>query len=125
MVQWVTTFWFLQNIKHHNHATFMNQKVVTQNFMIAPTGDKYFNNFQVLIQHHPTWLNGLRLHSKVIKSSHGPFVFRAQNSKSECPRAGGKNKIRASMWPKKERNADFLATSTMLSFGDLGKPPNA
>ena len=28
---WVTTFWFLQNIKHHNHATFMNQKVVTQN----------------------------------------------------------------------------------------------
>ena len=23
----VTTFWFLRNIKHHNHATFMNQKV--------------------------------------------------------------------------------------------------
>ena len=34
---WVTTFWFLQNIKHHNHATFMNQKVVTQNFIIEPT----------------------------------------------------------------------------------------
>ena len=37
-----TTFWFLRNIKHHNHATFMNQKVVTQNFIIEPTGDKYF-----------------------------------------------------------------------------------
>ena len=41
---WVTTFWFLQNIKHHNHATFMNQKVVTQNFIIEPTGDKYFRS---------------------------------------------------------------------------------
>ena len=39
---WVTTFWFLQNIKHHNHATFMNQKVVAQNFIMEPTGDKYF-----------------------------------------------------------------------------------
>ena len=27
---WMTTFWFLCNIKHHNHATFMNQKVVIQ-----------------------------------------------------------------------------------------------
>ena len=35
-----TTFWFLWNIKHHNHATFMNQKVVTQNFIIEPPGDK-------------------------------------------------------------------------------------
>ena len=41
---WVTTFWFLQNIKHHNHATFMNQKVVTQNFIVEPTGDKYFSS---------------------------------------------------------------------------------
>ena len=40
---WVTTFWFLWNIKHHNHATFMNQKVVTQNFIIEQIGDKYFN----------------------------------------------------------------------------------
>ena len=30
----MTTFWFLRNIKHHNHATFMNQKVVSQNFII-------------------------------------------------------------------------------------------
>ena len=41
---WNTTFWFLWNIKHHNHATFMNQKVVTQNFIIEPTGDKYFSS---------------------------------------------------------------------------------
>ena len=27
---WVTTFWFLWNIKHHNYATFMNPKVVNQ-----------------------------------------------------------------------------------------------
>ena len=40
---WMTTFWFLCNIKHHNHATFMNQKVVIQNFIIEPTGDKYFS----------------------------------------------------------------------------------
>ena len=40
----VTTFWFLRNIKHHNHATFMNQKVVTENFIIELTGDKYFRN---------------------------------------------------------------------------------
>ena len=40
---WNTTFWFLWNIKHHNHATFMNQKVVFQNFIIEPTGDKYFS----------------------------------------------------------------------------------
>ena len=26
----------------NNHATFMNQKVVTQNFIIEPTCDKYF-----------------------------------------------------------------------------------
>ena len=39
----VTTFWFLRNIKHHNHATFMNQKVVTENFIIELTGDKYFS----------------------------------------------------------------------------------
>ena len=38
----VTTFWFLRKIKHHNHATFMKQKVVTQNFIIELTGDKYF-----------------------------------------------------------------------------------
>ena len=37
---WSTTFWFLWNIKHH--ATFMNQKVVLQNFIIELTGDKYF-----------------------------------------------------------------------------------
>ena len=37
------TFWFMWNIKHHNHATFMNQKVVTENFIIEPTGDKYFS----------------------------------------------------------------------------------
>ena len=41
---WVTTFWFLWNIKHHNHKTFMNQKVVIQNFIIELTGDKYFNS---------------------------------------------------------------------------------
>ena len=36
---WVSTFWFLWNIKHHhNHAPFMNQKVVTQNFIIELTG---------------------------------------------------------------------------------------
>ena len=40
---WVTTTWFLQNIKHHYYATFMNQKVVTQNFIIERTGDKYFS----------------------------------------------------------------------------------
>jgi hypothetical protein len=41
---WVTTFWFLWNNKHYNHKTFMNQKVVTQNFIIEPTaGDKYFS----------------------------------------------------------------------------------
>ena len=40
---WATTFWFLWNIKHHNHGTFMNQKVVTQNFNTEPTGDKYFS----------------------------------------------------------------------------------
>ena len=39
---WNTTFWFLWNIKHHNHATFMNQKVVFQNFIIEPTGE-YFS----------------------------------------------------------------------------------
>ena len=55
----------------------------------------------------------------------GHCISLTQNSKSECLRAGNKNKIRASVWPKKERNADFLATSTTLSFGDLGKPPNA
>ena len=38
----VTTFWFLRNIKHHNHATFVNQKVVTENFIIELTGYKYF-----------------------------------------------------------------------------------
>ena len=42
---WSTTFWFLWNIKHHNHATFMNQKVVLQNFIIELTGDKYFSSF--------------------------------------------------------------------------------
>ena len=36
-----TTFCFLWNIKHHNHATFMNQKLVFQNFIIKPTGNKY------------------------------------------------------------------------------------
>ena len=41
---WVTTFWFLKNIKHQNHADFMNQKVVGQTFIIEPTDDKYFNN---------------------------------------------------------------------------------
>ena len=41
---WVATFWFLWNIKHHNHETFMNQKVVLQNFIIEVTGDKYFSN---------------------------------------------------------------------------------
>ena len=39
----VTTFWFLRTIKHHNHTTFMNQKVVTENFIIELTGDKYFS----------------------------------------------------------------------------------
>ena len=38
----MTTFWFLWNIRDHNHATFMNQKVVLQNFIIELTGDKYF-----------------------------------------------------------------------------------
>ena len=37
-----TTFWFLWNLKHHNHATFKNQKVVTENFIIEPTGVKYY-----------------------------------------------------------------------------------
>ena len=41
---WVNTFWFLWNIKHHNHATLMNQKVVTENFIIELTGDKYFSS---------------------------------------------------------------------------------
>ena len=35
---WKTTFWLLWN-----HAIFMNQKVVLQNFIIEQTGDKYFN----------------------------------------------------------------------------------
>ena len=39
---WWATFWVLWNLKHHNHATFMNQKVVLQNLIIDPTGDKYF-----------------------------------------------------------------------------------
>ena len=38
---WSTTFWFL---KHHNHASFMNPKVVIQNFIIELTGDKYFSS---------------------------------------------------------------------------------
>ena len=43
---WMTTFWFLWNIEHHNHATFMNRKVVIQNFIIELTGDKYFSFFK-------------------------------------------------------------------------------
>ena len=46
---WVTTFWVLWNIKYHNQATFMNQKVVTQNFIIEPAGYKYFG---ILTFHH-------------------------------------------------------------------------
>ena len=41
----VTNFWILGNIKHYNHATFMNQQVVTENSIIEPTGDKYFRQF--------------------------------------------------------------------------------
>ena len=40
---WSTTFWFLWNIKHYNHPTFMNQKVVLQNFINELTCDKYFS----------------------------------------------------------------------------------
>ena len=29
--------------EHHNHATFMNQFIVTQNLITALTGDKYFS----------------------------------------------------------------------------------
>ena len=55
---WRTTFWFLWNLKHHNHATFMNQKVVIQNFIIEPTGDKYFSakNVSHVWQQH--WQTG-------------------------------------------------------------------
>ena len=35
----VTTFWFRRNIKHHDHATFMNKKVVTKRFIIELTVD--------------------------------------------------------------------------------------
>ena len=42
---WNTTFWLLWKIKHQNHATFMNQKVVFQSFIIEPTDDKYFSDF--------------------------------------------------------------------------------
>ena len=31
--------------EHHNHATFMNQFIVTQNFITALTGDEYFRNW--------------------------------------------------------------------------------
>ena len=37
-------FWFLWNMKHHNHATFINQKVIIQIFIIELAGDKYFTN---------------------------------------------------------------------------------
>ena len=76
---WMTTFWFLWNIKHHNHATFMNQKVVLQNFIIEPTGDKYFNYpFQYkgesywipkscnLHQSHGSWKPSLSLLTKFL-----------------------------------------------------------
>ena len=45
---WVMSNWLLRNMKNHNHATVMNQKVVVQNFIIEPTGDKYFSNKVVL-----------------------------------------------------------------------------
>jgi hypothetical protein len=61
---WVTTFWFLQNIKHHNHATFMNQKVVTQNFIIEPTGDKYFSIYNSRIEVFYSFFG--RIESKII-----------------------------------------------------------
>ena len=32
---------FLVPVEHHNHATLVNQKVVTRNFIIEHTGDKY------------------------------------------------------------------------------------
>ena len=35
-------FWLLWKIKHQNHVTFMNQKVVFNNFIIEPT-DEYFS----------------------------------------------------------------------------------
>ena len=47
--------YILQNIKHHNHAIFMNQKVVTQNFIIEPTGDKYFTRQAKIKTNHQTF----------------------------------------------------------------------
>ena len=38
-----------------------NQKVVTQNFIIEPTGDKYFSNFlEIVLDHLFTWCAGVR-----------------------------------------------------------------
>ena len=32
-------------MKHHNPATFINQKVVIQNFIIEQTNDEYFSKW--------------------------------------------------------------------------------
>ena len=53
---WMTTFWFLWNIKHRNHATFMNQKVVIQNFIIELTGNKYFSISMQKLTKSPPWI---------------------------------------------------------------------
>ena len=40
---WVTTFWFMKVAWLWCFMIHRNQKVVTQNFVIEPTGDKYFS----------------------------------------------------------------------------------
>ena len=42
---WVTTFWFMKVAWLWCFKFRRNQKVVTQNFIMQPTGDEYFNWF--------------------------------------------------------------------------------